>query len=145
MFSNELKEHTFNRQCCATAGRRPGASAGVRQLYRAGRLFQHDSDFHAADIDVENGSDGLSSATGARANSKKRFCQPALFVRPVWGTTFIENHDQPRALSNSSATHYQTSVPKRWLRCNSLWSERCLFTGAESWDENFLPAVNCGI
>ncbi|HCT5599635.1 alpha-glucosidase [Klebsiella oxytoca] len=100
-FLHELKEHTFNRHRCVTVGEAPGVPLQEYDSYIGpDGYFNMIFDFHAADIDVENGSEWFKQRNWRVGEFKEAlFASQRAFCQAGWGTTFIENHDQPRALS----------------------------------------------
>lgn len=101
VFLNELKERTFQRFGCVTVGEAPGVPlADYGQFIGPQGYFDMIFDFHAADIDVENGSEWFRRRDWTVKEFKQAlFASQQAFIASGWGTTFIENHDQPRALS----------------------------------------------
>jgi len=100
-FLHELKAKTFDRFRCVTVGEAPGVPFDQYANYiGAEGYFNMIFDFHAADIDVENGSEWFRRHNWTVDEFRRTlFASQQAFVRAGWGTTFIENHDQPRALS----------------------------------------------
>jgi len=101
IFLNELKEKTFQRFSCITVGEAPGVPLSEYDSYIGPKgYFDMIFDFHAADIDVENGSEWFRRRNWTVKEFKEQlFASQLAFIQTGWGTTFIENHDQPRALS----------------------------------------------
>ncbi len=117
VFLNELKENTFDKYTCVTVGEAPGVPyAEYGQFMGKNGYFDMIFDFHAADIDVENGSEWF-----RRRNWKVSEFRDALFdsqnafAECGWGTSFIENHDQPRALSKLVHPDYQNDIGAKCL------------------------------
>ncbi|WP_435350027.1 glycoside hydrolase family 13 protein [Klebsiella michiganensis] len=100
-FLHELKERTFRRHRCVTVGEAPGVPLEEYDSYIGpDGYFNMIFDFHAADIDVENGSEWFKQRDwNVREFREALFASQRAFCQAGWGTTFIENHDQPRALS----------------------------------------------
>lgn len=101
VFLNELKARTFHRFACVTVGEAPGVSlAEYDRFIGPDGYFDMIFDFHAADIDVESGSEWFRRRHWTVKEFKETlFASQKAFINSGWGTTFIENHDQPRALS----------------------------------------------
>ncbi|TDQ27261.1 alpha-glucosidase [Raoultella sp. BIGb0149] len=101
LFLNELKQQTFNKFGCVTVGEAPGVPLEEYERFIGPEgYFDMIFDFHAADIDVENGSEWFRECDwSVKAFRETLFASQLAFARAGWGTTFIENHDQPRALS----------------------------------------------
>jgi alpha-glucosidase len=101
IFLNELKEKTFRKYHCVTVGEAPGVPLDDYERFIGPEgYFDMIFDFHAADIDVENGSEWFRQCDwGVKEFRETLFASQLAFIRAGWGTSFIENHDQPRALS----------------------------------------------
>lgn len=101
LFLNELQEKTFKRYGCVTVGEAPGVPLQEYDRFIGpDGYFDMIFDFHAADIDVENGSEWFRRRNWTVSELKEAlFASQHAFMQSGWGTTFIENHDQPRALS----------------------------------------------
>lgn len=101
IFLNELKENTFKKFNCVTVGEAPGVPLEEYAHFIGNDgYFDMIFDFHAADIDVENGSEWFRQCDwSVREFRETLFASQIAFTQSGWGTTFIENHDQPRALS----------------------------------------------
>ncbi|WJV36763.1 alpha-glucosidase [Raoultella terrigena] len=101
LFLNELKQKTFKKFNCVTVGEAPGVPLEEYERFIGPEgYFDMIFDFHAADIDVENGSEWFRECDwSVKAFRETLFASQLAFTRAGWGTTFIENHDQPRALS----------------------------------------------
>lgn len=101
IFLNELKEKTFRKYHCVTVGEAPGVPLDEYERFIGPEgYFDMIFDFHAADIDVENGSEWFRQCDwGVKEFRETLFASQLAFIRAGWGTSFIENHDQPRALS----------------------------------------------
>lgn len=113
LFLNELKAKTFHRFACVTVGEAPGVPFDEYDKYIGeDGYFNLIFDFHAADIDVENGSEWFRRRDWRVSDFRQALFDSQLaFTRSGWGTTFIENHDQPRALSKLiKDTDYQNSI-----------------------------------
>ncbi|ENM5789138.1 alpha-glucosidase [Vibrio mimicus] len=101
LFLKELREHTFDRHPCVTVGEAPGVAKDDYGLFIGeDGFFNMIFDFHAADLDVENGSEWFKRTQWETKDFKSLlFSTQLAFQTHGWGTTFIENHDQPRAVS----------------------------------------------
>ena len=118
LFLNELKEKTFNRHRCVTVGEAPGVPLDEYDSYIGPNgYFDMIFDFHAADIDVENGSEWFKQRDWRIGEFREAlFASQRAFCQTGWGTTFIENHDQPRALSKLIRdVEYQNAIGARAL------------------------------
>lgn len=118
LFLNELKEKTFNRHRCVTVGEAPGVPLDEYDSYIGPNgYFDMIFDFHAADIDVENGSEWFKQRDWRIGEFREAlFASQRAFCQTGWGTTFIENHDQPRALSKLIRdVEYQNSIGAKAL------------------------------
>ena len=117
-FLNELKEKTFNRHRCVTVGEAPGVPLDEYDSYIGPNgYFDMIFDFHAADIDVENGSEWFKQRDWRIGEFREAlFASQRAFCQTGWGTTFIENHDQPRALSKLIRdVEYQNAIGAKAL------------------------------
>lgn len=101
IFLNELKAETFSRHSCVTVGEAPGVPEDQFPKYIGKNgFFDMIFDFHAIDIDVESGSDWFKQRNWSTADFKRKlFSTQIAFQNSGWGTTFIENHDQPRSIT----------------------------------------------
>lgn len=101
VFLDELKARTFHHFDCVTVGEAPGVPlAEYDRFIGPNGYFDMIFNFHAADIDVENGSEWFRRRDWTvKEFREKLFASQSAFINTGWGTTFIENHDQPRALS----------------------------------------------
>ncbi|HFP9406366.1 TPA: alpha-glucosidase [Raoultella planticola] len=101
LFLNELKQKTFKKFNCVTVGEAPGVPLDEYDRFIGPEgYFDMIFDFHAADIDVENGSEWFRQCDWSVKEFRETlFASQRAFTEAGWGTTFIENHDQPRALS----------------------------------------------
>lgn len=118
LFLNELKEKTFNRHRCVTVGEAPGVPLDEYDSYIGPNgYFDMIFDFHAADIDVENGSEWFKQRDWRIGEFREAlFASQRAFCQTGWGTTFIENHDQPRALSKLIRdVEYQNAIGAKAL------------------------------
>ncbi len=137
-FLHELKERTFRRHRCVTVGEAPGVPLEEYDSYIGpDGYFNMIFDFHAADIDVENGSEWFKQRDwNVREFREALFASQRAFCQAGWGTTFIENHDQPRALSKLIRdADYQNDIGAKALYRDVLLygTERRLFIRARSW------------
>lgn len=117
-FLTELKENTFNKHKCVTVGEAPGVSKEEYNKFIGEHgYFNMIFDFHAADIDVESGSEWFRRSNWDVNDLKKSlFSTQLAFQNSGWGTTFIENHDQPRAISKYILDEdYQNSIGAKAL------------------------------
>ncbi len=118
VFLNELKERTFKRYGGITVGEAPGVPLQEYPTFIGpDGYFDMIFDFHAADIDVENGSEWFRRRQWSIGEFKKMlFDSQRAFIKSGWGTTFIENHDQPRALSKLVRQHqFQNDIGAKAL------------------------------
>lgn len=98
---SELNERTFNQYDVVTVGEAPGVQYDEFDEYIGKNgYFNMIFDFKYADIDVENGSEWFRKTqwTYDEYIEKVKLSQETL-QKYGWGANFIENHDQPRALS----------------------------------------------
>lgn len=110
VFLTELRQETFDKYNCVTVGEAPGvAYQDFEQFIGRDGYFSMIFDFHYADIDVESGSDWFKRTnwTAREFRDLLMTSQEAL-QKAGWGANFIENHDQPRALSKLVEPGYQT-------------------------------------
>ncbi len=110
VFLNELKEKTFEKYNCMTVGEAPGVNyTEFSNFIGKDGYFSMIFDFHYADIDVESGSDWFKRTNWTTKEFKSLLIksQQAL-QKSGWGANFIENHDQPRALSKLVKKDFQT-------------------------------------
>ncbi|EOH88470.1 alpha-glucosidase [Enterococcus pallens] len=110
-FLHELRRETFDKYNCVTVGEAPGVSYEEFPTYVGDNgYFSMIFDFHYADIDVESGSDWFKRTnwTAAEFKALLKQSQDAL-QKAGWGANFIENHDQPRALSKFVAEDFQNA------------------------------------
>ncbi|MEW9677163.1 alpha-glucosidase [Lentibacillus sp. L22] len=101
VFLKELKENTFAKFDAVTIGEAPGVDYNdYNNFIGEDGYFSMIFDFHYADIDVESGSDWFKRTNWTVKEFKELLfrSQHAIQVSG-WGANFIENHDQPRALS----------------------------------------------
>ncbi|MCZ0725124.1 alpha-glucosidase [Aerococcus kribbianus] len=100
-FLSELNEKTFKKYNVMTVGEAPGVPYSQFNDYIGKNgYFNMIFDFKPADIDVENGSEWFreSNWTYDEYINLVKISQEALQSNG-WGANFIENHDQPRAVS----------------------------------------------
>ncbi len=110
-FLHELRRETFDKYNCVTVGEAPGVSYEEFPTYVGDNgYFSMIFDFHYADIDVESGSDWFKRTnwTAAEFKALLKQSQDAL-QKAGWGANFIENHDQPRALSKFVVEDFQNA------------------------------------
>lgn len=100
-FLHELKENTFEKFDCVTVGEAPGVEYNeLDQFIGENGYFSMIFDFKYADIDVESGSDWFRRTNWTTKDFKKLIFQSQESIQEHgWGANFIENHDQPRAIS----------------------------------------------
>jgi alpha-glucosidase len=99
-------------------------------------------DFHAADIDVENGSEWFRQCDwGVKEFRETLFASQLAFIRAGWGTSFIENHDQPRALSKLvKDVNYQNDTGATALAAMYFYARHAFYlSGAGAGDEKLQP------
>lgn len=101
IFLNELKENTFNKYDCVTVGEAPGVKYDeLSDFIGENGYFSMIFDFKYADIDVESGSDWFKRTNWTTQEFKELLFNSQKEIQKVgWSANFIENHDQPRALS----------------------------------------------
>lgn len=101
IFLNELKEKTFNKYDCVTVGEAPGVEYDeLSDFIGENGYFSMIFDFKYADIDVESGSDWFKRTNWTTQEFKELLFNSQKEIQKVgWSANFIENHDQPRALS----------------------------------------------
>lgn len=101
VFLNELKEKTFNKYDCITVGEAPGVRYDeLSEFIGEDGYFSMIFDFKYADIDVESGSDWFKRTNWTTKEFKDLLFNSQNEIQKVgWGANFIENHDQPRAIS----------------------------------------------
>lgn len=109
VFLHELRRETFDKYNCVTVGEAPGVSYEEFPTYVGeDGYFSMIFDFHYADIDVESGSDWFKRTKWTTAEFKDLLKQSQDALQKAgWGANFIENHDQPRALSKFVAEGFQ--------------------------------------
>ncbi len=101
IFLKELNKKTFSKHNCITVGEAPGVKySQLDDFIGDNGYFSMIFDFHYADIDVESGSEWWKRTDWTVKDFKRLLfrSQDALQLAG-WGANFIENHDQPRALS----------------------------------------------
>ncbi|MGG5331571.1 alpha-glucosidase [Enterococcus sp. AZ163] len=111
IFLHELRRETFDKYNCVTVGEAPGVSYEEFPTYVGeDGYFSMIFDFHYADIDVESGSDWFKRTNWTTVEFKDLLMQSqAALQNAGWGANFIENHDQPRALSKFVAQEFQSA------------------------------------
>lgn len=110
-FLNELKKETFEKYNCVTVGEAPGVAYDeFSDFIGEEGYFSMIFDFHYADIDVESGSDWFKRTHWTTKEFKELIIQSQEALQNAgWGANFIENHDQPRALSKLVKKEFQTA------------------------------------
>ncbi|MBU0439327.1 alpha-glucosidase [Staphylococcus succinus] len=100
-FLRELKQQTFEKFDCITVGEAPGVNYDeLTEFIGEDGYFSMIFDFKYADIDVESGSDWFKRTNWTTEEYKQLLFNSQEAIQKVgWGANFIENHDQPRALS----------------------------------------------
>ncbi|WP_342387847.1 alpha-glucosidase [Salinicoccus bachuensis] len=100
-FLHELKQETFNKYDCVTVGEAPGVEYEEFDDYIGeDGYFSMIFDFKYADIDVESGSDWFKRTDWSIKEFRDLLFKSQEAIQKVgWGANFIENHDQPRAIS----------------------------------------------
>lgn len=111
LFLNELKKETFEKYNCVTVGEAPGVAYDeFSDFIGEEGYFSMIFDFHYADIDVESGSDWFKRTHWTTKEFKELIIQSQEALQNAgWGANFIENHDQPRALSKLVKKEFQTA------------------------------------
>lgn len=111
VFLKELRQETFEKYNCVTVGEAPGvAYSEFPNFIGEDGYFSMIFDFHYADIDVESGSDWFKRTNWTTKEFKELLKQSQLALQAAgWGANFIENHDQPRALSKFVKEEFQTA------------------------------------
>lgn len=112
-FLHELKEKTFDKFDCVTVGEAPGVQYDeLDEFIGENGYFSMIFDFKYADIDVESGSDWFKRTNWTTKELKVLiFTSQEALQKVGWGATFIENHDQPRAVSKFiKNTKYQNYI-----------------------------------
>lgn len=101
LFLKELKQQTFEKFDCITVGEAPGVNYDeLTDFIGEDGYFSMIFDFKYTDIDVESGSDWFKRTNWTTEEYKKLLFESQEAIQKVgWGANFIENHDQPRALS----------------------------------------------
>ena len=101
IFLNELKENTFTKYDCVIVGEAPGVKYDeLSDFIGENGYFSMIFDFKYADIDVESGSDWFKRTNWTTQEFKELLFNSQKEIQKVgWSANFIENHDQPRALS----------------------------------------------
>lgn len=110
-FLHELRRETFDKYNCVTVGEAPGVSYEEFPTYVGeDGYFSMIFDFHYADIDVESGSDWFKRTNWTVVEFKDLLKQSQDALQKAgWGANFIENHDQPRAMSKFVAEEFQNA------------------------------------
>lgn len=111
LFLNELKKETFEKYNCVTVGEAPGVAYDeFSDFIGEEGYFSMIFDFHYADIEVESGSDWFKRTHWTTKEFKELIIQSQEALQNAgWGANFIENHDQPRALSKLVKKEFQTA------------------------------------
>lgn len=117
VFLKELRHETFDRFNCVTIGEAPGVEyKDFSQFIGKDGYFSMIFDFHYADIDVESGSDWFKRTNWTAQEFKELLAASQQALQQAgWGANFIENHDQPRALSKLVAPGFQTPASAKGI------------------------------
>lgn len=109
-FLNELKKETFEKYNCVTVGEAPGVPyEEYGDFIGDDGYFSMIFDFNYSDIDVESGSDWFKRTNWTTKEFKEKLKRSQeVLQKNGWGANFIENHDQPRAVSKFIKLDYQT-------------------------------------
>lgn len=113
-FLHELNVETFRKHDCVTVAEAPGvAYEELGDFIGEDGYFSMIFDFRYADLDVASGSEWFKRVpwTVRELNDKIMASQMAL-QKFGWGANFIENHDQPRAVTKylREAQHNRDAV-----------------------------------
>ncbi|MGX7149412.1 alpha-glucosidase [Enterococcus ureasiticus] len=110
IFLNELKKETFEKYNCVTVGEAPGVPyEEYGDFIGDDGYFSMIFDFNYSDIDVESGSDWFKRTNWTTKEFKEKLKRSQeVLQKNGWGANFIENHDQPRAVSKFIKPDYQT-------------------------------------
>lgn len=100
-FLHELKEHTFDRHECVTVAEAPGVPYDKLEEFIGERgYFSMIFDFRYADLDIASGSEWFKRIDWKiRDLNEKIMASQMALQRYGWCANFIENHDQPRAVT----------------------------------------------
>ncbi|MCY3034537.1 alpha-glucosidase [Aerococcus urinae] len=100
-FLQELNQETFQRYNVMTVGEAPGVPYEEFDQYIGPKgYFNMIFDFSYADIDVENGSEWFRQSQWTYDDYIEAVKRSQYAMQKAgWAANFIENHDQPRALS----------------------------------------------
>ncbi|MEK0175227.1 alpha-glucosidase [Tetragenococcus halophilus] len=110
-FLNELKRETYEKYNCVTVGEASGVDyKDYEEFIGKDGYFSMIFDFHYADIDVESGTDWFKRSHWQAKDFKELLAQSQETIQQAgWAANFIENHDQPRALSKLVHKDYQNN------------------------------------
>ncbi|GMG69831.1 glycoside hydrolase family 13 protein [Tetragenococcus halophilus] len=110
-FLNELKRETFEKYNCVTVGEASGVDyKDYEEFISKDGYFSMIFDFHYADIDVESGTDWFKRSHWQVRDFKELLAQSQETIQQAgWAANFIENHDQPRALSKLVHPDFQNA------------------------------------
>ncbi|GFK21766.1 glycoside hydrolase family 13 protein [Tetragenococcus halophilus] len=110
-FLNELKKETFEKYNCVTIGEASGVNyEDYEEFIGEDGYFSMIFDFHYADIDVESGTDWFKRSHWQVRDFKELLAQLQETIQQAgWAANFIENHDQPRALSKLVHPDFQNA------------------------------------
>ncbi|GFK24122.1 glycoside hydrolase family 13 protein [Tetragenococcus halophilus] len=110
-FLNELKRETFEKYNCVTVGEASGVDyKDYEEFIGKDGYFSMIFDFHYADIDVESGTDWFKRSHWQVRDFKELLAQSQETIQQAgWAANFIENHDQPRALSKLVHPDFQNA------------------------------------
>lgn len=117
VFLNELKRETFEKYNCVTVGEAPGVPyEEYGDFIGDDGYFSMIFDFNYSDIDVESGSDWFKRTNWTTKEFKEKLKRSQEVLQANgWGANFIENHDQPRAVSKFIKPNYQTDEAAKAL------------------------------
>ncbi|GMG61374.1 alpha-glucosidase [Tetragenococcus halophilus] len=110
-FLNELKRETYEKYNCVTVGEASGVDyKDYEEFIGKDGYFSMIFDFHYADIDVESGTDWFKRSHWQVRDFKELLAQSQETIQQAgWAANFIENHDQPRALSKLVHPDFQNA------------------------------------
>lgn len=100
-FLHELKENTFDKHKCVTVAEAPGVPYDeLEEFIGKDGYFSMIFDFRYADLDVASGSEWFKRIDWSIKDLNEKIMSSQLALQKYgWGANFIENHDQPRAVS----------------------------------------------
>ncbi|MEG0377668.1 MAG: alpha-glucosidase, partial [Eubacterium sp.] len=97
----ELRDKTFKRYDCMTVAEAAGIHYDqLDEFIGQDGFFSMVFDFKHADLDVASGSEWFKRIPWTVEDLRNRILDSQLFVQKYgWSANFIENHDQPRAIT----------------------------------------------